>query len=89
MFDAPAQEAKSDSLASMLRVPRGALLRSLGDREPNWSDLARPFYASETSVALRFGEVIGDPLCVAGPQVRVRSVRLLDDPARLALRVVG
>lgn len=73
MFCRSTQESKSDAIAAMLRTPRAALLNRLDGSAPDWGRLARPFFASETSAALRYGEVTGEPLCVVGARTRTRG----------------
>lgn len=73
MFDAVTQEDRADALAAMLRAPRPAVLRQLADSPVDWARLAAPFWCSETSAALRYGEVTTEPVCVVGPTVRKRG----------------
>ncbi len=64
-----------DLLAACLRAPRPAVESVARDAGPAFSDLAAAFSISESSAALRFGEVTGARLTLYAPnrQPRVRG----------------
>lgn len=92
--DNSAGESEVDMLAACIRTPRAAFEDLAADTGPAFSDLASAFRISESSAALRFGEVIGSSVVLFAPgkpprmrgiparKARARVVRLADDPAR-------
>lgn len=71
-LDAP--EPLCDAIAGALLAPRRAFQRAACELGPDWSALADRFGASESWAALRWGEVVGEPLALVAPlRVRVRG----------------
>lgn len=72
----PDVEAAADRLAAALRAPRPAFLRAIRASGRSLPELAKAFGTSESSAALRFGEVALVPLALVAPRrpVRVRGV---------------
>lgn len=71
---ADAPEAACDALAAALLLPRRAYLAAAREHGADWPALAARFGCSESAVALRWGEVVGEPLALVAPvRVRVRG----------------
>lgn len=67
-------EHVAEALTAALVVPRDAYRRARRERGESWEQLALDFMATQTCVALRHGEVTGEPLAVVAPAtVRVRG----------------
>lgn len=78
-------EDACDALAACLVVPRRAFRLALGENM-KWRELAEKFHASESCVALRYGEVTDVPLALIAPsRVRVRGAEFVW-PANFAPR---
>lgn len=70
-----AREADCDAVAAALLLPYPAFRRAAIELGADWSALAARFDCSESAVALRWGEVVGDPLALVAPlTVRVRGL---------------
>lgn len=66
-------EARCDALAACLVAPRRAFLHALRETD-RYHLLAERFATTESCVALRLGEVTGEPLALVAPlSVRVRG----------------
>lgn len=64
----------ADALAAALLAPRQQFLRALGEDGYRLPILARRFETTESCVALRAGEVTGEPMALVAPRsVRVRG----------------
>lgn len=68
-------EEMADRIGAALRAPRKAFSIAARSTGANWAELADAFGTSESSAALRWGEVVGDPLALIAPRrpVRVRG----------------
>lgn len=64
-------------LAAALRTPAPQFRELADDFGPNFSELAEAFCISESSAALRFGEVTGDSMVLFAPgkPPRIRGIR--------------
>lgn len=70
-----ASEAACDAVAGALLLPRPAFRAAARELGADWPSLAAFFGCSESAAALRWGEVIGDPLALVAPvTVRVRGL---------------
>ena len=67
------REDVADALAAGLLIPRQLFLRALRDDGSKFPSLARRFATTESLVALRLGEVTGEPLALVAPRLRVRG----------------
>lgn len=85
-FEPESTRASVDMLAACLRTPKAAFQPLATEAGPAFSDLAYAFAISESSAALRFGEVTGAHLALIAPDrpVRIRGRK----PAKLAKRIV-
>lgn len=69
-----AGEGACDALAAALLLPRRAFMRAARELGADWPALASRFGCSESAVALRWGEVVSDPLALVAPRsVRIRG----------------
>jgi hypothetical protein len=69
-----ASEVACDAFAGALLAPRRAFMRATRELGADWSALSRRFGCTESWAALRWGEVIGEPLALVAPlTVRVRG----------------
>lgn len=96
-FNVALTEAELDLFAACLRAPRPAVESAAIRSGPAFGDLAQAFRISESSAALRYGEVTGAPLALVAPlrPTRVRGRRrpglrwsrvlLSDAPGRVVL----
>jgi hypothetical protein len=72
---ASASEEACDAVAAALLLPRPAFRAAARELGADWPALAARFGCSESAAALRWGEVIGDPLALVAPlTVRVRGL---------------
>jgi hypothetical protein len=72
-YEGPDAEQAADRLAAALRAPRRAYQRVARFRGAAWSDLAAAFRTSESSAALRWAEVTGDPVALIAPKRPIRT----------------
>jgi len=69
-----ATETECDALAAALVMPWRPYLAAARSIGQSWSVLAQRFVCTESAVALRWGEVVHDPLVLIAPRVvRVRG----------------
>ena len=70
----PELEALCDAIAAALLCPRMAFRAAVCARGLDWAQLALDFGTSCSVVALRYGEVTGEPMALVAPRrVRVRG----------------
>ncbi len=93
LLEPGANEVSVALLAACIRTPAFAFRELAEETGPDFPDLAWAFCISESSAALRFGEVMGDSLVLHAPGklprmrgnrrgIQPRTVRLSDDPSR-------
>lgn len=73
-IDAP--EPVADRFAACLVMPRRAFVAAVRIVGADWQELAARFVCSQSAVALRYGELIQQPLVLVTP----RSVRVRGEP---------
>jgi hypothetical protein len=74
VLGAEAPEWACDAFAGALLAPRRAFMRATQELGADWSALSRRFGCTESWAALRWGEVIGEPLALVAPvTLRVRG----------------
>lgn len=64
----PDREVLCDAIAAALVVPRDALLHAIRNVGRDLERLARHFVTTQSTVALRIGEVTGQPVALVTPQ---------------------
>lgn len=94
------EEDAADQVAAALLMPAALLLRSFILHDPDFPALALEYGVSQTAMALRFGELTGQPVAIVGasrplfrgqppvapgPVSCLRLVRLTDADLRFAL----
>lgn len=85
-----ATEEDCDALAAALVVPRRAFLRALRAHRYHIAELARVFDAAQSLVALRLGEVTGDPVAlITRARVLVRGSEWAWPPERELRRLAS
>lgn len=69
-----AEESACDLFAACVLMPRRPFARAVSTLGTDWQALASAFVCSQSAAALRYGEVIFDPLALITPHsVRVRG----------------
>lgn len=68
-------ESVADAIAAAMRLPRRAFISAASDCGDNWAKLSRLLDVSQSAAALRWGEVLDEPLALVAPSrpVRVRG----------------
>lgn len=74
-YDGDDVESVADSIAAAMRLPRRAFVTAARECGDDWRKLSRLLDVSQSAAALRWGEVLDEPLALVAPSrpVRVRG----------------